>query len=110
MRRYNAHMAKRKMLETQYRASRLCRVLGNPTAYQIIAILVKSRKTPTDLAEDLELSLKTTSETLRHLREIDLVRYVTEHNRKIYYLKDETLPTILRALEKYVKKMRIIKW
>ena len=103
-------MSKRKMLETQYRASRLCRVLGNPTAYQIITILAKSRKTPTVLAEELKLSTKTISETLRHLRQINLVRYVTEHNRKIYYLKDETLPTILRALEKYVKKMRVIKW
>lgn len=103
-------MAKRKMLETQYRASRLCRVLGNPTAYQIIKRLVKSRKTPTDLAEELKLSTKTTSETLRHLRQINLVRYITRGNRKVYYLKDESLPTILRALEKYVKKMRMLKW
>ena len=52
------------MPETQYRASRLCRVLGNPTAYLIITMLAKSRRTPTDLAEELRLSLKTTSETL----------------------------------------------
>lgn len=98
------------MLETQYRASRLCRVLGNPTAYQIIRILAKSRKTPTNLAEELELSVKTVSETLRHLRQINLVRYVPQDNRKIYYLKDELLPKILLALEKYVKRMRVIKW
>jgi DNA-binding transcriptional ArsR family regulator len=103
-------MATRKMLETQYRASRLCRVLGNPTAYQIIKILAKSRKTPTDLAKELDLSLKTTSETLRHLREINLVRYTTQNNRKIYDLKDDLLPEILRTLEKYVKRMRVIKW
>jgi len=30
------------MLETHYRASRFCRVLGNPTAYEILKILAKS--------------------------------------------------------------------
>ncbi len=103
-------MKRKSMLETQYRASRFCRVLGNPTAYQILKILTKSKKTPTELAQDLGLSLKTTSATLRHLRQINLVRYTTEDNRKVYSIKDESLPRVITSLEKYVKKMRIIKW
>ena len=98
------------MLETDYRASRFCRVLGNPTAYQILKLLVKSRMTPTELSKEIGLSLKTTSETLRNLRQINLVRYITDKNRKIYYLKDEVLPKVLINIEHYVKKMRVIKW
>ena len=98
------------MLETHYRASRFCRVLGNPTAFQILKILTKSRKTPSELAEEIGLSLKTISETLRNLRQINLVRYTTEENLKIYSIKDKILPNVLFYIEKYVKRMRVIKW
>lgn len=103
-------MSKRKMLETHYRASRFCRVLGNPTAYQILKLLEKSKKTPTKLAKDLNLSLKTTSATLRHMRQINLVRYTTASNRKIYFLKDQTLTKVLKNIENFVDTMRVAKW
>jgi len=98
------------MLETHYRASRFCRVLGNPTAYQIVKLLVKSKKTPTELAQKIDLSLKTISDTLRHLRQVDLVRYETKSKNKLYFLKDESLPQILLNIEAYVEKMRVKKW
>jgi DNA-binding transcriptional ArsR family regulator len=98
------------MLETHYRASRFCRVLGNPTAYQILKLLEKSKKTPTKLAKDLNLSLKTTSATLRHMRQINLVRYTTASNRKIYFLKDQTLTKVLKNIENFVDTMRVAKW
>lgn len=103
-------MSRRKMLETHYRASRFCRVLGNPTAYQILRLLEESKKTPTELAKDLGLSLKTTSATLRHMRQINLVRYTTASNRKIYFLKDQTLVKILKNIESFVDTMRRTKW
>ena len=98
------------MLETHYRASRFCRVLGNPTAYQILKILAKSVKTPSELANEIDLSLKTISSTLRHLREVDLVRYLTKDRNKIYFLKDELLIKTLHDIESYVDKMRLKKW
>jgi predicted transcriptional regulator len=98
------------MPETHYRASRFCRVLGNPTAYEILKILTKSEKTPTQLSKDIGLSLKTVSETLRNLRQINLVRYTTEQNRKIYFLKDKSLNDALLCIEQYVEKMRVKKW
>ena len=101
---------KKKMLETHYRASRFCRVLGNPTAYQILKILTHTPKSPSELTHEIGLSLKTVSETLRNLRQIDLVRYTTKENFKIYSLKDEFLPKVLNYIEKYVKRMRILKW
>jgi predicted transcriptional regulator len=98
------------MPETHYRASRFCRVLGNPTAYEILKLLSKSKKTPTELSKDIGLSLKTVSETLRNLRQINLVRYTTEQNRKIYFLKDKFLHNALQHIEQYVEKMRVKKW
>lgn len=98
------------MLETRYRASRFCRVLGNPTAYEILKVLSTSEKTPTDLAGDIGLSVKTVSETLRNLRQIDLVRYTTKRNTKVYFLKDRLLVRVLMDIEKYVARMRVKKW
>ena len=100
---------KRNMAETHYRASRFCRVLGNPTAYELLKILARSEKTPTDLAADLGLSVKTVSETLRNMRQINLVRYTTEDNRKIYFLKDRLLLRVLTYIERYVGRMRVKK-
>jgi len=85
-------------------------VLGNPTAYEILKILSKSKKTPTELSEDIGLSLKTISETLRNLRQINLVRYTTEQNWKIYFIKDKFLLNALQHIEQYVEKMRVKKW
>ncbi len=98
------------MPETDYRASRFCRVLGNPTAYQIIKVLKTGMKTPTELSEKIGVSLKTISDTLRNLRQVDLVRYDTNKKNKIYYLKDLSILKILKALEYYAVKMRFKKW
>jgi len=98
------------MLETQYRASRLCRVLGNPTAYQIVVHLRRSSMTPTQLAKRIGLSLKTISSTLRHLREVNIVRYETEDKNKIYFLKDKSLLHVLDTVEQFVNTMRSKKW
>ena len=96
--------------ETHYRASRFCRVLGNPTAYEILKILAKSERTPTDLATDVGLSVKAVSETLRNLRQINLVRYTTKENRRVYFLKNRLLVKVLKYIEKYVERMRVQKW
>lgn len=98
------------MPETQYRASRLCRVLGNPTAYQIIVHLRRSSMTPTQLSKRIGLSLKTISSTLRHLREVNIVRYETRDKNKIYFLKDESLVDIMDSIERFVNTMRSKKW
>jgi DNA-binding transcriptional ArsR family regulator len=98
------------MPETDYRASRFCRVLGNPTAYQILKILQRSKRTPTDLAHDIGLSVKTISDTLRHLRQVNMVRYDTHDKNKIYFLKDKSIMQILSNIEKYVNTMRVKKW
>lgn len=97
---------RKKMLETEYRASRVCRVLGNPTAYQILKILMGKRMTPRDIAIKMGVSETLVSATLRNLRNIDVVRYETRWREKIYWIKDETIPAICTLLEKFVIRTR----
>ena len=101
---------KRKMPETEYRGSRLCRILGNPTAYQILKHLMRGKASPTELQHRIGLSLATISDTLRNLRNVDLVRYETAGNRKVYFLKDEMLTNIAKDIEVFVQRMRVKKW
>ena len=103
-------MKRRKIPETQYRASRVCRILGNPTAYQIIRALGKREKTPSELAVEIEVSVPTVSDTLRNLRNIDVVRYETNFNERIYWVKDTTILEIIDKLEEFVRHIRIKKW
>lgn len=94
------------MPETFYRASRCCRLLGNPTAYLIIKVIGKTRITPTEISRKLNISLATVSRTLRHLRNLDLVRYEATAQHKIYWIKDEKVFNIMSDLEKFVENIR----
>ncbi len=97
---------KQKMPETMYRASRYCRVLGNPTAYMILKCLGTTRKTPSKLSEELGVRLPTVSMTLKNLRQVNLVRYETEGTNKIYWIKDKTVLKMLAVAENLAEAMR----
>jgi len=102
---------RRKMPETEYRASRFCRVMGNPTAYQIVRYLTKKRRSsPTELVERIGLSLQTICDTLRNLRNIDVVRYDTVHKNKVYFLRDRKIVGILEDIEGFVRRIRVKDW
>jgi len=99
------------MLETEYRASRFCRIMGNPTAYQIVRYLIKKNQaSPTELVEKIGLSLQTICDTLRNLRNIDVVRYETVEKNKMYFLKDVKIIDILEDIERFVRRARFKKW
>ena len=99
-------VTKHDMPETMYRASRCCRVLGNPTAYLILRCLDARRMTPGRLSSELRIPLTTISTTLRHLREMDLVRYETTGRTKEYWVKDIRVVKMLDAVESWVETMR----
>jgi DNA-binding transcriptional regulator GbsR (MarR family) len=105
-------MKRKAMLEKEYRASRLCRILGNPTAYQIMKLLLSNFKkfTPTEISKKLGLSIMNTSKTLRNLRQVDLVRYETEKNNKKYYVKDKRVKKIFESLESYTEIIKSKKY
>ena len=94
---------KKKIPEQRYRASRICRTLGNPTAYETLHILEKGRQTPAQLAHKLGLSVPTISSVLRALRDLDLVRYEVTWRQRQYWLKTDDIVALLRQLEQVVK-------
>ena len=100
-------MRRRKMSETMYRASQCCRVLGNPTAYSLLRSLGAERRTPSSLSRELGVSLSAVSRTLRHLRQVHLVRYETKGMEKVYWVKDGAVFRVLASLEQLVERMRV---
>ena len=99
-------LSKQKMPETMYRASRYCRVLGNPTAYLILRYLGDTRRTPGEISQELCIGMTTISATLRHLRQVNLVRYETRGNSRDYWIKDTAVIGLLDAAELLANKMR----
>jgi hypothetical protein len=66
------------MEEKLYRQSRLCRRLGNPVVYSIVAALhERDAMTPTQIVEAVGRSLGRVSALLAALRLADVVRYET---------------------------------
>jgi DNA-binding transcriptional ArsR family regulator len=94
---------KKKIPEQRYRASRICRALGNPTAYETLHMLAKGRRTPAQLAYRLGLSVSTISAVLRTLRDLDLVRYEVKWRQRHYWLKTGQITASMRQLEQVVK-------
>ena len=99
---------KSEMHETHYRASRFCRVLGNPTAYLIVKCLQVRSMTVKELTDLTGISLTTISMTLRHLRQIEIVRYETIGLQKTYWLKSPVLNSIFDLIENWVDDMRLV--
>lgn len=97
---------RKKIPELHYRSSRICRVLGNPTAYEILKVLTKTQMKPTEIASKFGLSITTICDALRSLRQIDLVRYETKRDGKYYFIKDETILSAMNQLEYLVRRLR----
>ena len=94
---------KKKIPEQRYRASRICRVLGNPTAFETVYILEKGKQTPGQLAHKLGVSITTMSAVLRTLRDLDLVRYEVKWRRRYYWLKTNAVTLAVKQLVRVVK-------
>lgn len=76
------------MEENWYRASRLCRLLGNPIAFQVILLLEREGPlTPGEIARQVRRKSSTVSQTLAKLRGAELVRYDSRGGRPRYWLK-----------------------
>ncbi|MCX7995297.1 MAG: ArsR family transcriptional regulator [candidate division WOR-3 bacterium] len=99
-----------KMPVTEYRALRVWSILGNPTAYQIVKLLMGKKLTSSEIARDLVISESLVSVTLRVHRNVDVVRYETNCREEIYLIKDELIPQFCSSLEKFVIAMRKKRW
>jgi DNA-binding transcriptional ArsR family regulator len=92
------------MDETEYRESRLCRLLGNPVIYQLVALLDNGGPTtPSTLAKRASRSVQTVSGHLAKLRAADIVRYDSDGKNVRYWLKHHgETRALLKALEKVI--------
>ncbi len=92
------------MDETEYRASRLCRLLGNPVVYQLVILLDNGGPTtPSSLAKLAGRSVQTVSGHLAKPRAADIVRYDTAGKEVRYWLKHRSeTRALLKALEKII--------
>ncbi len=98
------------MDETLYRASQICRVLGNPKAIQILEEIRRlGQSTPGDLASRVNRSLHAVSVALKHLREIQLVRYQRDGKHAVYRLKDRQVAGMLEKVKRLADHLRKIK-
>ena len=93
---------KKKIPEERYRASRICRALGNPTAYEILTMIGEEKKTPEELAASLGVSIATVSQALRVLRNLDLVRYEVNWRSHLYWIKSAAVRRVMHDLERLV--------
>ncbi len=103
-------MAKKPIPETRYRASRICRTLGNPTAYETLHLLKRGGRTPDQLARMLGVTIPTISEVLRSLRQLDLVRYEVKWRQRYYRIKSGAVIILMAALESLVTTIRTQKY
>ncbi len=93
------------MEETWYRASRLCRLLGNPVAFQVILLLDREGALgPGEIARRVKRKVSTVSTTLAKLRAAEFVRYDTRGGRRRYWLKQRPeTRAVLAGLMRFVR-------
>ena len=93
------------MEEGSYRQSRLCRLLGNPTAFTVVQLLAENRQmSPSAIAKAVGRSVSRTSNILAALRLAEVVRYETEGRQARYRLKHpREVRKLLDALSGFVK-------
>lgn len=96
------------MEEAWYRASRLCRLLGNPVAFQVILLLQrKGPLAPGQIAREVKRSVSTVSGMLAKLRAADLVRYDAQGGHPRYWLKQgRETRALLAGLRRFVHAAR----
>lgn len=93
------------MEEVSYRQSRLCRLLGNPVAFTVVALLAEAKEMTTgQIAKAIGRSVPRTSNILGALRLAEVVRYETEGRHARYRLKHpREVKRILGALSGFVE-------
>jgi DNA-binding transcriptional ArsR family regulator len=91
------------MNETDYRACRIFRALGNPLRYRLLLRLVTAPATPGALAAEFTRPLCTISSHLTILRDLDIVRFKPRPPYNVYSVKYDRLSDLLADGERFVR-------
>jgi len=97
--------------ELSYRQSRLCRLLGNPVAFNVVSLLADGKVMSTgEIARAIGRSVPRTSNILGALRLAEVARYETEGRHARYRLKyPREIRRILDALSGFVKNTSAVR-
>jgi hypothetical protein len=95
------------MSETEFRASQICRVLGNPKIYALIKEMDRiGQASLAELAAAIGRSPSTTCIHLKTLRQTQLARYLNTEDRTLHRVKFPKILQIMRDLESLVEEIR----
>jgi DNA-binding transcriptional ArsR family regulator len=93
------------MNETDYRASRIFRALGNPLRYRLLLRLSMAPATPGALAAEFFRPLCTISRHLTILCDLDIVRFTPQSPTHLYSVKYDRLANLLAEGERFVREI-----
>lgn len=96
-----------KIIEKKFRGSLVCRVLGYPVSYKIVAMLLKNRSMSfNDIVGKVKRSNSTICYHLTKLRHAHVVRYEKTSRRTVYWIKyPKEVGAIMNACEGMVKRI-----
>ena len=96
-----------KIVEKRFRGSLVCRVLGYPVSYKIVAMLLKNKNMAfSDIVDKIRRSNSTTCYHLTKLRHAHVVRYEKTMKGTVYWIKyHKEVSAIMNACEGMVERV-----
>ncbi len=88
------------MKEKEKRTINIFKALGCPTRYKIIKLLHKNEMCTSEIAHSIRKKKATTSKHLKILKDLDIVRYVTNGKYVFYRLKKGDIIDLMKYAEK----------
>ena len=94
------------MKEILYRESRVAKVLGEPSKYAIVTLLMRARSlNVSEISKVLKRAESTISHHLALLKSLEIVRYEVRSGAVYYWIKyPRDLQLVLDALRNFVKR------
>jgi ArsR family transcriptional regulator len=94
------------MLEKEMRTIKLFKALSNPSRYRIIKLLYEKPMTAGELKKEIKKTKSATSQHLRLLKNLDILKYYMKGNEVIYELKKSKIPSFINEIEKYYLRIQ----
>ena len=90
------------MLEREFQASRMMKILGNPTRFMIVKQLLEESLTPSQIAEKIDRKPNNISQHLIVLKNSNIVRFKTIGGNVYYRIKNTRVKGLILSAEESV--------
>ncbi len=87
------------MLEKEFQASRMMKILGNPTRFMVVKQLLRESLTPSQIGERLGRKPNNISQHLIILRNSNIVRFQTVGGNVFYRIKNKKVEDLITSAE-----------